>query len=380
MSLVSSSFRPFRLASSAAAALVALTASCLPSAHGATIAAPIPIGLTHAQAAPYNFTGRVYDLDFTAFGSGTLLRRHTVQTAGHVVFDPLLGFTANATFTRALYEDFKLSIDQVISTAALSGYQSAVETTGNNANLTAFAQDMGYVLLHDAPVDENWASYVMTPSLLATSATFVLGYPGVTFDGLTLAYIVPPDPFVASGTSLGTGSYENGSYNAEEGMSGGPVFVVPDGKTQLVAGSTVGGVPDATGKFTQSFVRAIDKSAAKFLQAAEYTSGLIKKVKVSGPTTVARGHTYSYSTDIVFTVPTVAGAKATTDRYSELKLKSSTPGTKTAPLITVAKTSNTTFNVTVSNNARSGTTSILQVYYTGTAMPDGKSSLTIKIQ
>ena len=222
-------------------------------------------------------------------------------------------------------------MDQVIAVAALSGYQTDVMTDGNTS-LTAFADDMGYVLLHDAPVDENWANFVTTPTLLASSPTFILGYPGVTFDGLTMAYIVPPDPFVASGTSLSSGSYENGSYNAEEGMSGGPIYVVPDGVNQYVAASTVGGLADTSGEFTQSFVRAIDKPAGRFLTAAEYTSGLISNVKVTGPKTVSRGHTYTYTATIDFAVPAVNGDFVSTTRYPELKLKSSTPGTSTLPL------------------------------------------------
>ena len=385
MSPVFTSFRLFRLASSAALALAALACPCLPSAHAAeTIATPLAIGLTHAQAAPYDFTGRILTLDLSAFGSGTLLRRHTVQTAGHVVFDPTLGFTTNATFTRALYEDFQLSQDQVVAAAALSGYQAAVISTGNNDNLTTFAQDMGYVLLHDPPVDENWGNYVTDPTLLATSPTFVIGYPGETFDGVTLAYVVPPHPYVALGTSLDAGSYENGSYLAEEGMSGGPVYVVPDGVHQYVAAETVSGGQGAsasgTAVVTESTVRAIDKSAAKFLQAAEYTSGLISKVKIVGPKTVSRGQTYTYTTNVIFAVPSISGATETTDRYTELKLKSSTPGTTTEPLVTVAKTSNTTFSVTFHTGVRSGTTTTLQVYYTGTATPLGKSSLIVKVQ
>lgn len=379
MSLVSTSPRSLR--STLAVLTLATATAFLPRAHALNIQGPYAIGQAHAEAKPYNFTGRIYDLDFEAFGSGTLVRRHTVLTAGHVVFDPTLGFTQNTTFTRALYQDAKLSIDQVVSVATISGYQADIVATGNNANLVVFGQDQGYVILNDPPVDEDWANYSTTPSLLTSSATFVLGYPGETFDGLTMAYIVPPDPFVPSGTSLGTGSYENGSYNAQEGMSGGPIYVVPDGVNRYVAGSTVGGLPDASGEFTQSFIRAIDKASNKFLTAAEYTTGLIKQVKVTGPKTVSRGQTYTYTTNVVFSVaPTLPGATATTDRYAELKLKSSTPGTSTQPLVTVKKTSNTTFSVTFSPNIRSGSTTTLQVYYSGTGTPSGKSSKIIKIQ
>ena len=48
--------------------------------------------------------------------------------------------------------------------------------------------------------------------------------------------------------------------------------------------------------------------------------------------------------------------------------------------MSVAKTSNTTFNVTFTNNIRGGETTTLQIYYTGTAMPLGKSSIKVKVQ
>ena len=132
-----------------------------------------------------------------------------------------------ATFTRALYEDYRLSVDQVISATALSGYQADVLSEGSNADLVAFRNDQGLVLLHDPPVDEDWANYAATPSLLSGPAghLFILGYPGESgFDGLTLAFIVPQTPFTAVGTSLTTGEYENDTYQAIAGMSGGPIF------------------------------------------------------------------------------------------------------------------------------------------------------------
>ena len=53
-------------------------------------------------------------------------------------------------------------------------------------------------------------------------------------------------------------------------MSGGPIYVVPDGVNQYVAASTVGGGQGSsatgTATVTESFVRAIDKTAGKFLR------------------------------------------------------------------------------------------------------------------
>ncbi len=381
MSLVFNPFRSFRPVLLAAVIALSLLVGAHPASAQATIQGLNPIGLPHAQAEPYNFTGRVFDVENVAFGSGTLLRRHTVQTAGHVAYDPTTGFLTYASFTRALYEDFSLSADQIIAAQALSGYQS--EVTQGASFLTQSSFDLGLVLVQTAPVGESWGNYAQTPSLLSTAPTFVVGYPGVSFDGRTMCYVVPAQPWVALGTGTSSALYENDLATAEPGTSGGPIYVVPDGVTQSVEGSVVGTTAvDTTGEFNNFIIRAIDKSAAKFIQAAEYTSGLITKVKITGPKTVSRGQTYTYTANVIFSQPlrgTTTGG-VTTDRYSELKIKSSTPGTTTEPLVTVAKTSNTTFSVTFHTGVRSGTTTTLQVYYTGTATPLGKSSLIVKVQ
>lgn len=381
MSLVPNLFRFLRPTLPAAAIALSLTVDAPLASAQTAIQGLSPIGLTHAQAAPYNFTGRVFDVDNVGFGSGTLLRRHTVQTAGHVVFEPTTGFLTFASFTRALYGSYSLSVDQIVGAQVLSGYQS--QATQGADFLTQSSLDFGLVLVRNAPVGEDWGKYAQTPSLLATSPTFVLGYPGVTFDGRTLSYVVPQHPWVALGTGVNSALYENDLATAEPGTSGGPIYVVPDGVNQYVEGSVVGTTAvDSTGEFNNFLIRAIDKSAAKFIQAAEYTSGLISKVKIKGPKTVSRGQTYTYTARVVFSQPlrgtTTTGA--TTDRYSELKIKSTTPGTVAVPLVSVKKASNTTFNVTYSNAIRSGTTTTLQVHYNGTAIPLGKSSIVVKVQ
>lgn len=386
MSLLSSSFRSLRSALPAALTALSLAAGVQLSPAQTTIQAAHPIGLEHAQSQPYNFTGRIFNLGTNVeIASGTLIRRHTVLTAGHVVYDPTAGFITNGTFTRGLYETASVSKDQIISAQALSGYQ-ALSTAANGVfTITAAQVDLGIVLVNQAPIDNNWANYVATPTLLADSsvATFVLGYPGDSFDGRTMTFIVPSTPFVAVASTAGGALYENDEVSFEHGNSGGPIYVVPDGVNRYVAAEVSSGIDDTTGTFNASFIRAIDKSAAKFIADAEYTAGLISQVKVVGPKTVVRGRTYTYTANVIFSQPlrgTSTGG-VTTDRYAELKLKSNTPGTKTAPQVTVVKTSNTTFAVTFNaTNLRANTTTTLQVYYDKTAMPSGKSSRLVKIQ
>lgn len=357
-----------------------LAAFGVTNASAVTIQQPHDAGLARAKKTPFSFVGRVFDVDFIAFGSGSLIRRHTVLTAGHVLYDPTLGFTTSTIFDRALYESYRLQSSQVVSVATLSGYQNSVDTSGNTST-TSFAQDQGYLLLGSAPVDENWANFTSNPDLLtrSTSQFFVMGYPGVTFDGRTLAYIVPTTPFVPAGTATATGSYINTDYLAEEGMSGGPIFLETDNTlaNATVAADTVGGVPDTSGEFTISYVRAIDKTSKKFLTAAEYTSGLISGVQITGPATAARGSTVNFTVQPVF-----KKGKTTTDRYPELKLKLAV-GTAATTGVTIKKLSNTTFAVTFANvtAVRSGSTIQFQVIYDkNTVVPGTTSTASVKIQ
>lgn len=371
------SFRPALPAALLALSLVA--GARLAPAQTSSIQVPYalgngPQGTPRILEAPYNFVGRVFDLTTIGFGSGTLIRRHTVLTAGHVLYNSTTGFTTAAIFSRALDEGYSLQKSSVLSVAVLAGYQVAANTNGET-DLGTFALDQGYVLVPDAPVDNNWANFSHDPTLLSnpTIANFVLGYPGVTFDGRTPAYIVPMAPYVRAGTAGQL--YTNENYAGEPGMSGGPIFVEPDGTlaNAVVAADFLGGVDDTSGEFNEALVRAIDNTSNKFLTAAEYTSGLIKKVNIVGPTSVQRGQTYEYGAQIVFK------DKGTTDRYPELKLVSAAatalPGQSQ---ITIKKTSNTTWNVTFPATLRSGQTAMFQIYYTKTATPLKKSSLLVK--
>ena len=247
---------------------------------------PYPIGLDHDMATPYNFTGRVFDNENFAFGSGTLIRRHTILTAGHVVYDPTTGFTNGITFSRALYGTYSLSKSQASAVDVLTGYQAAATTAGaGNESLASGARDLGYVLTNDAPIDDDWGNYLALPSALTdNSGRFVLGYPGVSFNGRTMTYIVPMTPFVEVGT-IGSGFFQNEEFSTEPGNSGGPVYSVQNGQ-QYIVGELTSGLSDSSGEFNASYIRAIDKDADQLLTSAEYTSGLISGITLKGPATV----------------------------------------------------------------------------------------------
>jgi V8-like Glu-specific endopeptidase len=341
------------------------------------------IGLEHAMSHPYNYTGRVFINDDaeTAIASGTLIRRHTVLTAGHVVYDPTAGFATSLSFSRGRYGNYALSDQQGTAVNVLAGYQAAVTANtagGDTETLEEAEVDLGYILITDPPVDSSWGNYLADPTQLTNNdGRFILGYPGVTFDGRTMAYVVPTAPFVQIGLTE-TGGYSNELIIVEGGFSGGPVYAVVNGE-QVVVAELTSGNDDTTGEFNATFVRAIDTTAAKFLQDAEYLNGLIKKVKIAGPATAKRGVKHTYTLTVKFTEPNVNGSAATTNRYPELKLKSDTPGTAADPLTTITKISNSQFQVTFSTQLRPGSTVNLTGYY-DKDMPAPGSTLAVVLE
>ena len=73
----------------------------------------------------------------------------------------------------------------------------------------------------------------------------------------------------------------------------------------------------------------------------------IKKAKIKGPREVTHGTTVIYKVLPKFLVPNANGVGApVTERYTELKLKTSTPGTSTQPAVSIKKLSYTEFEVT----------------------------------
>ena len=384
--------RPLPLAATAAVAALLLppVAARVAAQTSPIIAHPFAIGANRSQKKPYSFTGRILDLDAFTQGSGALIRRHTVLTAAHVVYDPATGFGTALTFERALYVDRKaninlrLSTQRAAATAVLAGYQDVAPTGVTTA---AEARDLGYLVIAAAPVDEDFAPYARQAEPLYKDnaltdpavGRFVVGYPAETFSGSIMAYIVPTLPYV----EVAPGNYNNLNYLSEGGMSGGPVFAVIN-NVQTVVGETTYGTPGTfdNGTLTVSGIRAIDKEADRFLVAAEYVNGLIAGATIT-PTdtttypvnaltnqiTVNRGDVVTFNTRVVFTTPTRGtGTTATTDRYTELTLTSDlatnlSAGANSVPLVAVTKKGNNQFQVAFNGTLRTGTVVTLQVQY-----------------
>lgn len=377
----------------AAALLLAPAAGRVSAQTGTSpiVAVAHDIGAGRSQKKPYSFAGRILDLDALIQGSGALIRRHTVLTAAHVVYDPATGFGTSVTFERALYVDrranvnLRLSTQRATAVATLSGYQEAAPTGVTTATQS---RDLGYLVITAAPVDEDFATYARQPSPLFRDNSltdpavgrFVVGYPAETFSGSIMAYIVPTLPYVEAAP----GNYNNFNYLSEGGMSGGPVFAVINGVQTIVGETTYG----TTGSFDDgtlaiSGIRAIDKEADRFLTAAEYNNGLIAGTTITpantalypvdllkNQITVNRGDVVTFNTRVVFTTPARGGTGgvASTTRYPELTLTSNletntTPGANPTPLVAIKKTANNQFQVTFNAANRTGTSVDLQVQY-----------------
>ena len=379
-------FPSLRSALPAAVAALSLAGGARPAlaqTSTVTLQAPTPIGQVRATSVtPYDFTGRVFEVGF-AIGSGTLVHRQTVLTAGHVIYEPDTGFATGQIFERGLYENAVISRTTVASYQLLAGYQASAEAdaaagvAAGSESLASVALDQGVLLLQDAPVDDDWANFTYKPEYLTQYPTFILGYPGVSFDGRTMAYIVPSSAYASA---LGN-AYENDDYISEPGMSGGPIYVAVGVGEQYVAASLQGGADDSTGEFNAEFVRAIDKTGRFLIDDAEFTSGYIKRAKITGPKTVQRGTTVAYTVVPVFTTPSAAGnTRDSTNRYDNLKLQSNVPPIQGAPQVRVVKVDNETFNVSFDAGLPANSTTVLQVYFDGTMVAPGKSSLTVTIK
>ena len=79
---------------------------------------------------------------------------------------------------------------------------------------------------------------------------------------------------------------------------------------------------------------------------------------------MTHGTTVIYKAMPRFLVPDIGSTTpATTNRYTEIKLKTSTPGTSTQPAVTIKKISYTKFQVTFDKSIRPKSTTTLAAYY-----------------
>ena len=149
----------------------------------------------------------------------------------------------------------------------LTGYQVAA-SSGPQRSLRPSA---GHGLCaHHGPAERRHLGQLLGPDALSDTLNqfFVLGYPGVTFDGRTMAYIVPSNTFTRS-AAINSGLFENDGYTPEPGESGGPVYVY-DGSANSSSAKPSAASPTAAASSTRPSSAPSTAEANQFLSSAEY--------------------------------------------------------------------------------------------------------------
>ena len=295
------------------ATFVALTAfACVPGLRAQSH--PRVITAEESQGGLYVTSGRML-VNFGKrefIGTATMIRRYTALTAGHILFDPDMGFASQLRYEPAYYYG-SAAVQRSATFAVLSGYQSASQSDPNGDR--AFAQDMGYLLLSTPAYGDRWADWTASPGTLTTTDADLIafGYAADKLDGEAIAFVQPSLPyFQLSVPTL----YENKSFYTEGGMSGGPVYGTVDGKPRVLGVNVAG--TDYTDP-ALSDARVISSSEVSLFTDAEYAQGLVAGGFIKAPPSVAAGGTVKLKTGAIF----ADGKREKTDlpvRYDELTL------------------------------------------------------------
>ena len=221
--------------------------------------APVP-GLIEKN--PYKYVGQ---LTFRSgrgsyVGSATVIKPHSLLTAGHNLYSQYVGWSSNTVFKRSYDFGSYASRATASKLFVLGGYASVVDSGRGETN-GGFSRDMGGIVCFSQPAGGSHARWQNKPRLLTgTSFNMSLGYGAVVHSGEEMLRSSPTKSFFKV-----TGSfYENRSYGIEAGMSGGPVFARADGKWILCAVNVSGPAGNIFNR--GAGVRAIDADAAALIR------------------------------------------------------------------------------------------------------------------
>lgn len=182
-------------------------------------------------------------------GSGTAVSRRGVLTAAHNLYDRQTGFSRNVIFARGRDGDEWEVRSPATRLQILPGYSSVTHAT----SAQAFGLDIGAIhtarLLTrgttPAPIHDD------PRTLHRSGQKIILGYGAQRNSGKHLLRSIITEPFFTyRGAFLG-----NEGFEAEAGMSGGPVFVEVNGVLSLSAITVSSG----------GGVRALDASTRQLL-------------------------------------------------------------------------------------------------------------------
>ncbi len=216
-----------------------LLAVLLPLA--ARAATPETTGLAAAQTFPFSMAGQLTFLlgGDPYVGSGTTVQPRGVLTAGHNLYDSLLGWSTDLVFRRGHYDASNLSVRRPNRIWVLAGYQTSSDAFGGDS-LRAFAHDTGGLTFTKNVANGGYLGWTTDPTLLTgNAAKIALGYGAETVkhDGERLLSVIPATAFAPVFKNF----YESQGTAIEGGMSGGPVIcTLPNGNPSL-CGTIVSG-------------------------------------------------------------------------------------------------------------------------------------------
>lgn len=216
-----------------------------------------------ARGFPYTLVGQLF---FAAgktdyIGSGTVIRPTSILTAGHNLWDPVTGWSADLLFRRGAYGASVLSEQYGARIFMLSGYRGRAHNHGAE-DVRTFSLDLGGVRFAKALAGGGSAGWSSRTSLLTGSAEkIVVGYGAElgAHRGDHPLFVTPDFSFYRTYGAF----FENDSVYFEGGMSGGPAFARDaDGKL-YVTGVVVSGSDEP---WVSGGIRIIDAAGATFIR------------------------------------------------------------------------------------------------------------------
>lgn len=227
------------------------------------ISGPSPIGPTLTRTLPYSFVGRLL-VSFAGVpyqGSGTVVRPHSVLTAGHMLWDPDAGWATNLYFQRAYYYGSQLSVSRPNHKYILAGYSRYASVEGSDSD-DAFTKDFGAMTFTGEPAKGRYLPYSVNLGYLnGRHQTISVGYGADWHDGEQMLKCSPPigSAFAYVPDIGGTMYYFNDFYIIEGGMSGGPLFVKTSAGWNVIA-------INVSGDDSSMGIHALGSSERSFLE------------------------------------------------------------------------------------------------------------------
>jgi V8-like Glu-specific endopeptidase len=242
--------------------LLAVGLTAIPTLHAADY--PQAMREPRARQTPFNLVGQLSYIRGRSryVGSGTVIGKNSVLTAGHMLFSPDSGWARELVFRRSVYGATALSEQKATRIFLLGGYHDAASKYGRTS-IRAFARDMGG-LRFAAPVASGAKARWTTDTSLLTKSNaskISVGFASeAPYSGRLPTYVSPWKGFSRTSDAF----YENTSVYFAGGMSGGPTFCRNSAGRAFVTGVIVSGTkkPEVSGG-----IRALDSSAAQFITA-----------------------------------------------------------------------------------------------------------------